>query len=326
MRFDRAAQRRGIESVYTSLAGRPLALEFAGTALKSSLTAALALGDEGAEGGRDFTIKLWDTQSTGVTPPPPPGKTLLERGFDRGQTGRLRRMYCAVSGTLQAYDLDQPRAHYWIRDARHVPPWELAAPFRGLLAWWAASWGGVLAHAAVVGRDGKGVLLAGASGAGKSTTALACVRAGMAFLSDDCALVSSAEYPTAHGVYRTAKVDPRLLEGSLSALRAFQTGQGHDRGKTILAFPMRGELLLRQCRIVAVVTQGIGVGQASSLRPVSPARALVALAPSTLLQTPGAGQSTLDLLANVVGSVPCYSLRAGSDFGALAAKLSELIR
>lgn len=40
-------------------------------------------------------------------------------------------------------------------------------------------------HGAVVARDGKGIFLAGAGGAGKSTTALAAARAGWDVLSDD---------------------------------------------------------------------------------------------------------------------------------------------
>src|SRR5690606_32523602 len=114
-------------------------------------------------------------------------------------------------------------------------------------------------------------------------------------------------------------------------------GHPPDRNKTTLAFPAGGKVLLRQCRIVAVVTQAVagrgralfGEGRAvraeSSLEPVSPARALAALAPSTLLQAPGAGQAALDRLAQLVASVPCHSLQAGSDLEALAALLAELV-
>jgi len=45
-------------------------------------------------------------------------------------------------------------------------------------------------HAACVGRDGRGVLLMGASGAGKSTVALQCLLQGFDFLSEDSVFVA----------------------------------------------------------------------------------------------------------------------------------------
>src|SRR5581483_5100530 len=45
-------------------------------------------------------------------------------------------------------------------------------------------------HAACVGRGGRGLLLMGASGAGKSTAALHCVLSGLEFLSEDSVFVA----------------------------------------------------------------------------------------------------------------------------------------
>ena len=47
-------------------------------------------------------------------------------------------------------------------------------------------------HAACVGRDGRGVLLMGASGSGKSTVALHCLLRGLDFLSEDSVFVAPA--------------------------------------------------------------------------------------------------------------------------------------
>ena len=44
----------------------------------------------------------------------------------------------------------------------------------------------VAVHAACVSRDGRGLLLCGASGKGKSTLAYACARAGWTYVADDC--------------------------------------------------------------------------------------------------------------------------------------------
>ena len=79
------------------------------------------------------------------------------------------------------WDRHSRRALYWVRRASDLPFWEIASPFRILFHWWAQSWGGQVAHAAAVGVNGRGVLLAGKSGSGKSTAALACLRQGMDF-------------------------------------------------------------------------------------------------------------------------------------------------
>jgi hypothetical protein len=47
-------------------------------------------------------------------------------------------------------------------------------------------------HAACVGKGGRGVLLMGASGAGKSTVALHCLLRGLDFLSEDAVFVQSS--------------------------------------------------------------------------------------------------------------------------------------
>jgi len=52
-------------------------------------------------------------------------------------------------------------------------------------------------HAAGLARQGKGVLVPGASGSGKSTTSVALVRAGFDFLSDDTVFLTSS--PKASG-------------------------------------------------------------------------------------------------------------------------------
>ncbi|HXB70013.1 MAG TPA: hypothetical protein VNY05_17300 [Candidatus Acidoferrales bacterium] len=46
-------------------------------------------------------------------------------------------------------------------------------------------------HAACVAHNGAGILLCGASGAGKSTVSFACARAGWTFLSDDCTFLKT---------------------------------------------------------------------------------------------------------------------------------------
>lgn len=67
-------------------------------------------------------------------------------------------------------------------------------------------------HAACVGRDGRGVLLLGESGAGKSTVALHGLLQGLDFLSEDAVFVQP-EGMTATGVANFLHVRPDALDG-----------------------------------------------------------------------------------------------------------------
>ena len=50
----------------------------------------------------------------------------------------------------------------------------------------------------------------------------------------------------------------------------------------------------------------------ASLEPISAARALRAVAPSTLYQLPWSGPQTMRLLSDLVRRAPCFELRLGA--------------
>jgi hypothetical protein len=317
--FEGALQQRPSVRRYVEVAERCLAFEFAGAALVEPLTRAFVrVSREPMRTRVDLTIRCWDTESTGVSPPAPPDRALLQRGFAVASPSPLRATFSAVSGLLQAYEAGSSVAHVWARAASALPGWEVAAALRTLVAWWSETWSAALLHAAVVGSPSGGVLLAGASGAGKSSTALACVAHGAEYLGDDCALLAHEPGPVAHALYRTAKLDKAFLGRTLPELSSLETELVHDRGKAILAFPAGDLRLLGRCPIRAVCVQRIGSAGPTRLAEVSAARALAALAPSSLLQSPGSGQGTLDALAKLVAAVPRYELQAGRDAAELA--------
>jgi hypothetical protein len=323
-RFEQAAARTGIVSVPVSIAGRWVALQFAGEALVEKLTTMLSgTARRGAEPA-EFAIRIWDTVSSGVEPPPPPAAAEVHRGYASLGGGEVRLAYSAVSSTLYALRQADRVAYGWVRDANGIRPWEIAAPFRALLGWWVESWGGVMAHAAVVGTRERGILLAGPSGAGKSTSALACAAVGLGFLGDDCAVITDGPRPEAHALYRAAKLGRSMLGRALARLEPWDTRLPSDRDKAILRLEEPAAKLLRSATIAAVVAHRVGERSETSLRRATAAEVLASLAPSTLLQNPGSGQASLEVLARVVRRCECFTLEAGRDLDELAAKLGEL--
>jgi hypothetical protein len=155
---------------------------------------------------------------------------------------------------------------------------------------------------------------------------LACLAGGLDFAGDDyCAVSANPEY--IHGLYCSAKLsaDSRdRLPGLADAIHSSGTGPAE---KTLYlmnrlfprqlsaGFPMRAILLPR----VAGVDD-------TCVSPIPPARALRALAPSTIFQLAGAGGNAFQMLASAVRRVPCFELAVGTDLPQIPAAVRKLLK
>jgi hypothetical protein len=219
-------------------------------------------------------------------------------------------------------------AWWWVPRVERVPLAELAMPFRPIIHWWSESIGLQMVHAAAVGTlEHGGVLLGGASGSGKSTTALWALRSpDLRFLGDDYVLVDpdAAGSPEAYSLYTTAKIHepdqhrvPHIsaeVVGRQPAdkLIAFLHGPHGDR--IVERLPLRALLLPR------VTPEG------PSITPVTAATALRRLGPSTVLQFPGADPGrVLATLARLVQRLPAFDFALGPDPAATPAAIEELL-
>ena len=170
-------------------------------------------------------------------------------------------------------------------------------------------------HAGCAAREGRGVLLAGTSGSGKSTLTAALVTDGWDFLTDDMVFVAhQGGAPTAWGLSDTIDCSDDTA-GMFAELR-------HLVGKPMLAerdkHPVDveqafGVLPVPECRPHALVLPMISGERRSVLRAVTASYALRELAPNVLLTQRAATQAHLDMLAELVSDVPCYSLATGTD-------------
>jgi hypothetical protein len=115
----------------------------------------------------------------------------------------------------------------------------LAQPGHVAIAAWLAARGSFLMHAAGVAIDGRGLLLIGAGGRGKTTTALAAARHGFDFLGDDLCIVSPNASGQSghllHGLYATAKLNPDSRERL--GLAAWPVLGATPKGKVVTQLP-----------------------------------------------------------------------------------------
>jgi hypothetical protein len=175
-------------------------------------------------------------------------------------------------------------------------------------------------HCGLAGTEERGILIAGVGGAGKSTTSVACARAGLQFAADDFAVIewpSAAEVEagtatwTGHSLSSSARIDPGAIE-SFPGLIPAGAGRLEDE-KVMLDVGQLGEVVTR-LPIGAVVVLRVGAEQ-TRLSPASPGRALLAFGINSLVIFPGGGSWGLTHLAAMLRSLPCMWLdvRGGPD-------------
>jgi hypothetical protein len=182
-------------------------------------------------------------------------------------------------------------------------------------------------HAAGVALEGQGILLPGGSGTGKSTLAIALVRAGMDFLGDDMVFLC----PVNGGVRGLAFPDD--IDFTDATARFFPELDALPRRGVRDSWPKRqvsvdrlaGVRLAFDCRPCALVFPRIGTAASSRLEPITPPEALLELAPNVLLTDPSSSQAHLDVLTLLVRQCACFRLYTGQDFEALADRLGALV-
>jgi hypothetical protein len=329
--YGRAAAVGGGEvEQWLSLAGATLHLRLAGPALLPLLRALAHLQAPATTGAPALTVRLWDSRTTGIDPPARPWafEDYGGRGEVRGfGDDRIRIGFLMPHNTLSLYDRERERAVYRIASDRSIPDHEVGAPLRSILHWWASARGLQMAHAGAVGAGDAGVLLVGRGGSGKSTTALACLAAGLRYVADDYCLLGSETDPTVYSLYSSGKLHPHDV-ARLPFLR------GHDGNrdrlpseKAVFFLAERfAARLAERLAVRAIVIPHVTAADVPRLVRVSPAAGLAALAPSTIFQLPYAGGDVLATLGRLCKQVPCYRLELGRDLERVPEVIARLSR
>jgi hypothetical protein len=310
------------ESHY-SFAGRHVRLRVVGTRLADYLSRSFDhLRYSGPVSTRPvLTMDVWDGAESRV--PCPVGPVANDLGpIRRVDDGTLRD---SCDGRFITYE--RMRSLSWMdRQAGRLVEWRSAAsdwlvyerskPFRLMLRIWYGDWDVHLIHAGLLSRDGRGALLAGRSGAGKSTAALACLCAGFHYLGDDyVGLEELADGSfVGHSLYSSARLEREQVE-RFPLLRggALRSDDPRDAKSLLLLSELFPGRLERAAGISLLLLPRVVDADESRVVPASAGQALFALAPSTLITALGPGRAGLERLGRLVQRVPCFWLELGRD-------------
>jgi hypothetical protein len=314
--FHEATRRLGaVEEEYV-IAGRGVRLRFAGEALVPFLTPALAhlrtpVGEAAA-----LTVCIWDGIPPAACPWTPDGTFGEARTVVDNWHGVE---FVAFPHGEEIDALDRGRGVGFHCRATVGP--HASLPLLTIIDWWLAERDLHCIHAAAVGLESGGVLLAGRGGSGKSTTALACLRSPLRYVGDDYCVLSVDGAPHVHALYSSAK----LARSELERLAPGAPPAPCDDKDVVFLHRAFGEKLLPGFPIRAVLAPRITGRARTTLADISPGEAMKALAPSSLFQLSGARQRRLHAIASLVRTVPCYRLDLGTDLDAIPGVIHDLL-
>jgi hypothetical protein len=323
-----------------ALCGSTIELIFSDERLLPYITPALEHLASAAAEIPALKVCIWDNVTTNTVLPAPPwfGYAVQDkvgnieglyttRGDVRGfSSSRIRTAYNWSANALSMYDRNEGTAFYWTRDARVLPAYETSAPLRTILNWWAEERNFHFAHGAAVGTARGGVLIAGKGGSGKSTAALASLKSGLLYVSDDYCLVTAEPAPAAYSVFSSAKVDPgNVFRVAHVAPARGNTGNPHDDKAVFFLYPRFAGQITAGFPLRAILLPRITGKTDSTLSPASRQDCIRALTLSTMCQFPGAGKKAVEVMLRLAEVLPCYYLEFGTDLTQTPALIHELL-
>lgn len=309
------------------------ALRFAGPLLRQGLGPAITHLRDAAgagQGKQAWTIDAVDGSAMGWTPPEEwtfpiaSFDNQLRVHFDAG--GRVV-VADPGRGLWTIADLASRRGLYWVRDGAALPDWEPGAPFRLLLHIMTQAAGLQLVHAAGVVVDGRGLLLAGAGGSGKSTTSFALLAKGVRTVGEDFVVLAPGEPPRAYALYDTIKLTGMATDLFPSAVaRAANPNREAGEKARVHLLELMPDRLQASMPVHAVISLRLAHSARTSIRASSEGASMRALAPSSAFLLRVRMAETIARVGALVRSVPAFEADLARDPFEAADAIMEFTR
>lgn len=276
----------------------------------------------------DLTIWYADAEGIKSLIPEPPFDDFNGVGFsESAEQEGYYIYYQPMFRQVFLYSEERKLGIYWTINRTTIPWWEPTFSFRIILHWWTKAKPLQLMHAGAmaINRDG-GWLIAGPSGSGKSSTCLTLLEHGLLYLGDDYVLVRTDEKPAVFTVYQTAKLEPDNFQNRFGEFsESLQNPQKYLQEKAIFniyePFP---DSYIAEVPLHGVLLPRVTGKEESEIIPVSPGKALLGIAPTTLRHLPHFREDSYEKMKELLRKVPVLEWRLGTDKQDLLRSFLEL--
>ncbi|MGA2565116.1 MAG: hypothetical protein ABSF96_16335 [Steroidobacteraceae bacterium] len=313
--FERAGAARRCHEFNLTVAGYPVRIRVVGDSWAQIVAASMGhlRRDDAAVTAPALTVDVWDAAETGVAAPPravsgastPP--ILMKTSDDGCFVGEERphgitwldvaaNRIIGVTHAVNRLNLD-----------------ERARPFHKMLSAWLEERGVQFVHSGLITHAEKGVLFVGNGGAGKSTSSISCLRAGMGYLGDDfLGLSLENEGFIGHGLYASCLLNVQHIK-RFPDLQPLGHAPNYDyEQKFVLylteAFPAS---LRKRASIDALVLPRVVDAEVTTFRPATKAATLMAIAPTSVMLLPRPNRAAFERLTQLVQNTSSYWLELG---------------
>jgi hypothetical protein len=337
------AQRRYAEAVRASpnggvtragnLAGRDLVISLIGAALAEAIApsfAHLAGSLAGASRTGATSVLLWDCTATGTPRPTVPDMAdwVAAREGWRDSSHDGGRYLCEEPpASLLWLDRRESQLVGCFEDGRHLGCADRARPLQRIMSEFCRSLGIQEIHAGMVARQGRGVLIVGGGGRGKTTTSLDGLHGGLDFLGDDSVGIGEDGEGGVRGycLYASARVRPQQLARWPRFSGHWCFPEPPEEKALFLPGTLLPERIPRIARIVAIVVPAV-TGRGLHIARTSPLDAFHALVhDSRENRRFGLSATEFSRLTRMTKGVRCYRFEVDKDPVRVARALGQLI-
>ena len=238
----------------------------------------------------------------------------------------LHGLHDPESGAWYAYDPKRSIGIQLLRGPDVYPPWEVGSPFRLFLHWHYSEQNQRVTHAGTLGKNGRGALLLGAGGSGKSGTVISGILHGLESVGDDYVLLDPRSPTTAYPLFLAMRQDLAGFE-RLDLDRFIPRDRPLNwQGKIQFSLDeLGGRSLVKAMEIESLLVPHRGDSSRTSIRPTSASEGLRALALSSLAQLSGEKETGFRFFAEIARKLPSYSLSLGSDATEIADRVTRFL-
>lgn len=202
-------------------------------------------------------------------------------------------------------------------------PWEAGLL---LIDWTLQSAGLALTHAGTVGIDGRGILLVGQSGAGKSGTTLAGLAEGLRTVGDDFVALRCDAAPVVRPVFLVGRQDPAGVDRIAGLRQRIPDDALNREGK--FEFDLHDVFpgaLVDELAVEAIVLPKLSGAAVPEIRPISASDAMIELLRSNPFRYVGEPSSRMARFGALARRVPCYRLELSADAASNGRALRALL-